>query len=739
MDTVAGGKKSYKLIGLIRKRLWLVMSLFIFTLVFRLFVSGYELRSQDLLSEQKLSLHDNINTLLNSMIDEETGLRGYITTNDSTFLAPFNEGHPQYLYALQNMQTIDASNNLSATTAALSQVEISADDWYNNFALPQIRNMQTGHADQARSIQTTTKGKSLFDAFRQAVASLQQAADHDMAVKQGEQDAGNTVATIITVLLAILAISVLWKAFTGFASSLHVQLDMLRETSTRLGRGDYVARVQRLSYDELDLVGQTFNHMADAIQQQQKALKERDVLENVIQLSTIFTKTLSFDALAQEFLNTVLTSLDLQLAVIYLYETNADCLKLAAAQGLTYQRVQKEFRLGEGTIGRAGLNRIVIHTTEPTDEEMHGFQVKTIYGDAIPRSLYALPLELGEELLGVLGVGSLYLITEKALNVLSVVTSNLSSAISNTRSYQHIRKQAEELAQRSREQEQANAELRMQRDKLTSLNEALEEANRARSRFLSTMSHELRTPLASIIGFSQILLDDIAKNAANAHYKRNLERIRKNGNYLLAMINDVLDLSKMDAGRMEVSNSTVNVKELITSVIEQAQSIATTQGLKLTWSVEEGVEGIETDQEKLHRVLLNLVSNAIKFTSEGEVSIKAMRLPVEQGVDKIALAVKDTGIGISPEEQQHIFEAFYQVESGSTRKYGGTGLGLSIVYELTDLLGGTIELESTPGKGSIFTVSLPVKAQKVQAIETTRALLQSGKPHRGGDGGRTVS
>ena len=278
-----------------------------------------------------------------------------------------------------------------------------------------------------------------------------------------------------------------------------------------------------------------------------------------------------------------------------------------------------------------------------------------------------------------------------------------------------------ELAIRSRELERMNQELRRQHDELALLNLTVEEANRGKQ-FFSTMSHELRTPLASIIGFSQFALEDAEKDHLTQQQQNNLERILKNGQHLLSLINDALDLTKIAAGRMLVNFSQVDIRELLTSVVEETSSIARAQHLVLRAEVEEGVDFLESNPLKLRQILLNLVSNALKFTPQGEVTVSARRvMSSDSQADRIALAVQDSGVGIPPDLQERVFEAFYQADGSYTRKVGGTGLGLSIVSQLTILLGGRIELESTPGQGSTFTVILPIKAvQQPVGQETPR-------------------
>jgi two-component system, chemotaxis family, sensor kinase CheA len=267
----------------------------------------------------------------------------------------------------------------------------------------------------------------------------------------------------------------------------------------------------------------------------------------------------------------------------------------------------------------------------------------------------------------------------------------------------------QERAQRD-ELKRMNRELGQQRDALAALNTALEKANLARSQFLATMSHELRTPLASIVGFSEMLLDEAKQAGWNRVQQENLERILNNSEHLLDLINNVLDLSKIEAGRMVVSYKQVNVRELLGSLTQEIQSLARTRNLFLKTEVEEGIDCLETAPVQLRQILLNLLANALKFTRQGGVTLSATRVFLtDQQTEGVAFSVKDTGIGISPDTQKHIYEAFYQVDGSYTRKFGGVGLGLSIVYQLTMLLHGTVEVKSAPEQGSTFTISLPIK------------------------------
>lgn len=526
MNKVSQRKQKKSLVRLIRRRLLVVVSLLAFAFLFNFLVGSYVSNRQYNLGEQKVALQQDQDALLIAMLNQETGLRGYITTNNPVFLEPFNSGRPQYLLSLQQLlkqaHGIQATD-FSATNTVLAQVAVLANAWYSTYAEVQIKNMQSGNLAAARSPSTDAVGKELFDTFRASLARLQQAVDNDVNNIQQRVAAVNQSALLIALLLSAIALSILGYTYIMFVKGLR-DLNILKAATNQQGSGDLSARVQELTYDELNQVGQTFNMVAAELQQRQIVLQ-------------------------------------------------------------------------------------------------------------------------------------------------------------------------------------------LQRDELTAVNSALKDANRVRGEFLSTMSHELRTPLASIIGFSQMLLDDAEKADWNQKQQNDLKRILKNGQHLLSLINDVLDLSKIEAGRMVLKYSQIDVQELLTSVVEEIQSMAFAQRLVLRAEVEDGIDFLESNPMKLRQILLNLVSNAIKFTEQGEVTISATRvISSEQQADQIAIAVKDSGMGISSDIQEHIFEAFYQADGSYARKSGGTGLGLTIVSQLTKLLGGTIAIKSAPGQGSTFTVRLPIKA-----------------------------
>ncbi|NKE71136.1 MEDS domain-containing protein [Candidatus Manganitrophus noduliformans] len=232
-----------------------------------------------------------------------------------------------------------------------------------------------------------------------------------------------------------------------------------------------------------------------------------------------------------------------------------------------------------------------------------------------------------------------------------------------------------------------------------------EEASRLKSHFLSNVSHELRTPLNAIIGYAHLLGEE-AYGAVAAEQRPALEGIQRNAKDLSRLIGDVLDLSKIEAGKMSVDLSEVDLPALVAETAAGLRPLSEKKSLPIRCVIEPGISRIESDESKIRQVLVNLLSNAVKFTSKGEIVVHVRKGSDRQG---IALAVQDTGIGIRPEQLPGIFDAFHQLDEADTREFGGVGLGLAIVKELLHLLGGEIRVESEYGKGSTFTVLLPVR------------------------------
>ena len=256
----------------------------------------------------------------------------------------------------------------------------------------------------------------------------------------------------------------------------------------------------------------------------------------------------------------------------------------------------------------------------------------------------------------------------------------------------------------------ANRNLERANRELARANEELALASQLKSQFLANMSHELRTPLNSIIGYTELLLGGLY-GPINEKQQDRLEKVLRNGRNLLNLINDVLDLSKIEAGRLELELRPVNMCHVIQAVLGSIQPLADEKGLVLVAEVPDTLPPLIADEGRLSQILLNLLSNAVKFTEEGSVTVTA---GLNQEHDALIIRVSDTGIGIPPEQHDRIFEEFYQADGTTTRKHGGTGLGLAITRRLVQMHGGQISVESEAGQGATFTVTLPLSPPQAE-------------------------
>jgi adenylate cyclase len=241
-------------------------------------------------------------------------------------------------------------------------------------------------------------------------------------------------------------------------------------------------------------------------------------------------------------------------------------------------------------------------------------------------------------------------------------------------------------------------------DEIQDKNRQLAEASEHKSQFVSSVSHELRTPLNAIIGLTEMMVKNAARFGTEKAQEP-LQRVNRAGTHLLGLLNQVLDLSKIEAGKLELNPQPVQLAPLINDVISTAGQLAEQNKNRLVVDAQENLGALTVDPMRLRQILLNLLSNACKFTKAGEVKLAARR--VSNGSSFVEFAVSDTGIGMTAEQQAKLFEEFTQADASTAQKFGGTGLGLAITRKLARMMGGDVTVTSEPGKGSVFTVRLP--------------------------------
>jgi signal transduction histidine kinase len=330
----------------------------------------------------------------------------------------------------------------------------------------------------------------------------------------------------------------------------------------------------------------------------------------------------------------------------------------------------------ESAIGRALLERATVQILDAqTDPEYKLTQIQKLGGF---RTMIGVPMLREGAPIGVFGLArwSVQPFTAKQIELAETFADQAVIAIENVRLFDEIQDKSRQLA----------------------------EASERKSQFLASMSHELRTPLNAIIGLTEMMVTNAARFGTEKALEP-LRRVNGAGTHLLSLINEILDLSKIEAGKLDLNLEPVNLARLIDEVIGTAGQLAEKNKNRLVVEAQETAGALNADSMRLKQILLNLLSNACKFTKEGEVALRVRK--VEDGRDWVELAVADSGIGMTAEQQAKLFQDFTQADSLTARRYGGTGLGLAISRKLARMMGGDVTVTSEPGKGSVFTVRLP--------------------------------
>jgi signal transduction histidine kinase len=373
--------------------------------------------------------------------------------------------------------------------------------------------------------------------------------------------------------------------------------------------------------------------------------------------------------------------------IIYEYDEQAGEFHLTASHNMHEELTQAlqaaPMHLGEGAVGQAAVMHAPIQVPDTFDEKGYAVtRIRPILAHLGYRSLIAVPLLREERIVGGLVVwrresGAF---SDAVINLLQTFAAQSVLAIQNARLFREIEEKGRQL----------------------------EAANRHKSDFLANVSHDLRTPLNSIIGFTRIVLRRTGDQIP-ALQKENLQKVLISSEHLLSLINTLLDLAKIEAGKMDVIAETVRVEDIVSMATATVEPLLKDGRVRFVRDISPDLPPLKTDRDKLKQILLNLLSNAAKFTEDGEIRVSARQ---ENGTLK--LAVSDTGIGMKKEALDHIFEEFSQAEKTTASKYGGTGLGLAIVKKFTNLMGGDIVVESEEGKGSRFTITIPMELRSQQ-------------------------
>jgi CheY-like chemotaxis protein/signal transduction histidine kinase len=532
------------------------------------------------------------------------------------------------------------------------------------------------------------------------------------------------------------------------AENLTRQMRAMAEVATAVTKGDLTRTITVDAQGEVAQLKDEVNRMIFALAETTRVNNEQDWLKTHL---TRFTRMLQGQrdlvSLAREILSELASTLEAQHGVFYAAESGIDgrVFRLVASYAYRERKnLSSRFKLGEGLVGQAALELKRIVVSDAPDDYV---QISSGLGESRPVSIAVAPIAFEGEVKGVLELASFQpfsavklSLLDQLMESLGIVMAAIESQMRTDELLQQSQTLAEELQTQQEELQQTNEELEEKARQLTARNNDVERKNRAvelgrqeleekaeqlaltsryKSQFLANMSHELRTPLNSLLILSAQLASNKTQNL-NDKQVEYAKTIHQSGTDLLELINEILDLAKIESGTMSVDVSLVKFAEIVDTVDRSFQHVANERGLAFVTRVEPGLpEGIRTDAKRLRQILRNLLANAFKFTEMGRVSFSVMRAPGREGM--LAFQVSDTGIGIPADQHRLIFEAFQQADGASNRRYPGTGLGLAISRELAQLLGGEIRVESTVGIGSTFTVYLPEAPPQVHDADPSPA------------------
>jgi len=710
-----------------------------------------------------------LENLLSVLKDAESGQRGFLITENEQFLEHYKGSAIKSRTLIAEIKTLTVDNPQQQVDCDILSTQVLKRIDYLESLIQIKRN--GGEINDSSLLM----GKTLMDNARKIATTMEQRENNLLALRTANLNRFASSTPILIIIAAGLGILVTVISFFrvlkdyNTRASLQESLERKdREISRRLlviegianqiSSGNYDLQVSDEGNDALGSIAISLNRMGSSLQTSFTDLQNREWMQTgIAQLNEIMIGEKDLTRLAEKVVAFLSAYINAPISVFYFVRPD-QTIEPLASHGVSKTRLAREIPFGEGLAGQAA------QTGKDTFiEEVPQAQLTLEYAAGVvrPHSLLAIVVRYETILKAVIEFGTLEKATPVVKDFLRTVSFNIGLAIHSARDHQRLQEllnetqaQSEELQTQHSELENVNAELeaqaeklqaseeelRVQQEELQQANQELEERSRLleernelivernfeiqkkaeelalstkyKSEFLANMSHELRTPLNSILLLSRLLSENHERNLSGDQVEY-ANVIQSSGKGLLTLIDEILDLSKIEAGKMELEYNSISLPDVISELRGLFDPLARDKGISFSVKLDESVpEQIETDRLRLEQIIRNLISNAIKFTRQGSVE-----LFVRKSGDAIAFEVKDTGIGIPADKQQTIFEAFQQADGSTRRQFGGTGLGLSISRELARLLGGEIHLKSEEGKGSSFTLVIP--SRKVEGVAHT--------------------
>lgn len=715
--------------------------------------------------------------LISYMKDAETGHRGFLASGgEEVFLDPYKQSRQKVLETYARLKVLTADNTLQQENLRQALVLINNKYKQMEVTIKLLKAGERGHFYERTKKEEMQRGKEVMDSLRVVVSRMKGLEKKLLEARSAEQTKYISYTPALVFIAALISILITIFSYIRIKKDMDKRIEKQKEdeakyleTSQRISiteaitqkiaDGNYSVRSNDTKQDELGRISAALNAMADSLEKNFNHLKDTSWLQGgTVKIGDAIRGERNLQRLSNNLINTVIEYLDAPIGTMYLVNQKGH-LSLIASYAAA--EAPKAFKPGEGLVGQVVKSKkTMVFNQLPPDY----ISIRSSLGETLPTTVVVVPLLYSGEVIAVLEIGLLKALTSVELEFLSknseVMGIGLNAALDYER-LQHLleetQAQSEELQTQHGELENLNTELeaqaqklqaseeelRVQQEELQQTNEELEErsalleeknmdiqkkaeelaiATRYKSEFLANMSHELRTPLNSVLLLSRLLAENNEKNLSNdqIEYAR---VIQSSGNGLLALIDEILDLSKIEAGKMRLEYQHIPINAIIDDLQSLFKPIAAEKKIELKVIVHKDVpQVIETDRMRVDQILKNLLSNALKFTSKGSVTLEVKNVPNNNKL--ICFDVIDTGIGIPKEKQQLIFEAFQQADGSTKRKYGGTGLGLSISRELVKLLNGELKLNSEPDKGSTFSLYLPIlKTNESYTASATGSLL----------------
>ncbi|HET6255685.1 MAG TPA: response regulator [Puia sp.] len=695
--------------------------------------------------------------------DAEAGPRGFLLTGDSTFLADYTGALERVHNIIDSIGVMTADNPRQALNVKDLRTVIDQP----LLILGQI--VEQKKADNIFSLQALERARG-YGLQARAILERMERDEHgllaDRIVSVQKYSAYTPILIVVAALLSIvITLFFYWRVHNDYLerSAMYAELrqkdadisrriGIIGEIADKISEGKYRTRVSDEQEDSLGELAGSLNKMAESLEYSFGLLSDKEWLQTGIAgLNEVMVGETEMQNLATNVIGFVAEYTRSKVGALYLLDNATDTLTLQGQYALRAGGNRQRIRKGEGIAGQVASKgkKMQLRDVDPGD-----WVVSFTLGEVRPRSIIAIPFFYEKRVTGVMELGSLEEYTPRDLEFLGSIADNIGVAVHSIETRLRLQQlleetqaQTEELQSQHGELESLNMELetqaeklqvseeelKVQQEELMQTNQELEERSRAleeknqlvlirnleiqrkaeeltlttryKSEFMANMSHELRTPLNSILLLSRLLSENGNHNLTDEQIEY-ARVIRNSGQGLLTLIDEILDLSRIESGKLPLEHTIVPVAEIVEDMRSLFMPIARDKNLELNFVIREGAPAqVETDKQRLEQILRNLLANAFKFTSKGSVTLMVGPSPAHSNF--IELVVRDTGIGIPGDKHQLIFEAFQQADGSTRRKYGGTGLGLSISRELARLLGGEITLTSQPDEGSEFKVTIP--------------------------------